>query len=324
MRGSNLQNIGSVNITDGLTPKELRLCGVYNASKILTSDERQISQWIEGNDNPGYMTSWALDSHPDFHSAVGASRAYGICGLSEENGKTYPYFLDFCTQEWLRLNDVNTIALFSNGSAIGAIQNLDGLYGAKDISQSLERSEDYLISRSESPTMRFPLPDGLEAGHFGEYPGAWNGKGVLLSANKGNGKWIPVFFNPASGFSISDEIEAKRLIPFAIHPVFGKDNIEKSRWTSGYIVVKDKSENGVSSLLYTIDEDKRSLSEEPVASFPNKALSASANHERPGTLTIHFEGSRNGNITFEYSFEKQEWTPFLDFGIAFDEIVWIN
>ncbi|MDE7347636.1 MAG: DUF4784 domain-containing protein [Muribaculaceae bacterium] len=327
MRSGNLMHIGNVNLTGGLTPKELNLYGIYNATKIKTSLEKQITRWVDENNNTSDLKSWALGKQHDFHSAVGVYRAYGICGLSKEDGNQYPYFLDLCTQEWNRLNDFNTIALFSNGSVIGAIQTRDGkLYGANNVSDNLERSQDYLTSRSSSPAMRFQLPDGIDAEQFGEYPGAYTERGMLLSANKGNGKWIPVFFNPSSGFHLSDEIEAERLIPFALRPFtkqsISKDDGEKPQWISGYIVVKEESDNGFKSFFHVMD-DKLSLSNEPIAAFPNKALSAAANPDRPGTLTVHFEASRSGNITSEYHFDKQEWTPINVFG-SFDEIVWIN
>ena len=76
------------------------------------------------------------------------------------------------------------------------------------------------------------------------------------------------------------------------------------------------------SLFYAID-DNLSLMKEPITSYPNKTLSATANYDRPGTLTVHFEANRSGNVTSEYSFEKKEWSPINVFG-SFDEIVWIN
>lgn len=327
MRNGNLMHVGNINLTDGLTPKELNLYGIYNATKIKTSLEKQIIRWVDENNNTSDLKSWGLGKQHDFHSAVGVYRAYGICGLSKEDGNQYPYFFDLCTQEWNRLNDLNTIALFSNGSVIGAIQSHDGkLYGANNVSDNLDRSKDYLTSRSSSPVMRFQLPDGVEAEQFGEYPGAFTERGVLLSANKGNGKWIPVFFDLSSGFYLADEIEAERLIPFALRPFTmqstAKDDSDKPQWISGYIVVKEESENGFKSFFYAID-DKLALSNEPIAAFPNKALSATANPDRPGTLTVHFEASRDLNVTYDYSFDKQEWAPINVFG-SFDEIVWIN
>lgn len=328
MRDGNMMNIGNVNLTDGLTPKELNLYGINNDTKIKTSLEKQITRWVDGDNNTSDLQSWALDIHPDFHSTVGVYRAYGICGLSKEKDNQYPFFFDLCTQEWNRLSDLNTIALFSNGSAIGAIiENRDGKsYRAYDISYNLDRSDDYLSSRASSPNMSFQLPNGIETEQFGEFPGAYTPHHVLLSANKGNGKWIPVIFNPNNGFATLDEIEAKRLIPFAIRPfsvhATTKDDNDTPKWISGYIVVKEKSENGFMSLFYAVD-DNLSFSQEPIASYPNKALSAAANHDRPGTLTVHFEASRSGNVTSEYSFDKQEWTPINAFG-TFDEIIWIN
>ena len=329
MRDGKSMYIGSVNLTDGLTTKEFNLYGINNNTKIKTSIENQITRWVDKDNLPCDLKSWGLDTHPDFHSAVGAYRAYGICGLANENGIQYPFFFDLCTQEWNRLSDLNTIALFSDGNTIGAMQTLDGkLYGANDISHNLDRSEDYRISRSSLPAMGFklPLPDGIEAEQFGEFPGTYTERGVLLSADRGNGKWVPVFFSPTDGFSISDEIEAKRLIPFAVrqstaHTV-SKEANGFSGWIAGFIVVKENFENGSMSFLYTID-DNLSFSQEPIATFPNQALSAAANHDRPGTLTVHFEAYLSGNVTSEYSFDRQEWTPINASG-TFDEIVWIN
>lgn len=324
-RNGEMMNIGNVNLTDGLTPKELNLYGIYNATKIETSQERQITRWLTGDNTTSNLESWALDTHPDFHSAVGVYRAYGICGLAKENDKQYPYFFDLCTQEWNKLSNINTIALFSNGSGIGAIQSGDGkLYGVNVISDNLERSDNYSSStRSSLPqsAMRFPLPDGVEAKQFGEYPGAFPSQAVLLSANKGNGKWVPILFRPNNGFVALDEIEADRLIPFSVRSTT-KHGKETAEWLSGFIVVRNESENGCRSLLYTID-DKMKLTKKPISSYPNKALSAAANNDRPGTLTVHFEANRSGNVTSEYSFEKKEWTPINAFG-SFDEIVWIN
>ena len=183
-----------------------------------------------------------IEDASGFHSTIGVNRAYGICGLAKENNNQYPFFFDLCTQEWSKLSDSNTIALFGNGSVIGAIQSDDGkLYGAKTISDNLERSENYLSSRASSPqpTLRFTLPNGINAEQFGEYPGAFTPQYVLLSANKGNGKWIPILFHPSGGFATLDEIDADRLIPFSVHTTT-KDEKENSQWISGFIVVRGK------------------------------------------------------------------------------------
>jgi len=46
MRDGKMMNIGNVNLTNGLTPKELNLYGVYNATKIETFHERQVTRWL--------------------------------------------------------------------------------------------------------------------------------------------------------------------------------------------------------------------------------------------------------------------------------------
>lgn len=324
MRSGRMMKIGNVNLTDGLTPKELNLYGIRNATKISTSLERQITRWLAGDNSASDMKSWALDMYPDFHSAVGVSRAYGICGLAKEGDNLYPFFLDLCTQDCSKLSNLNTIALFSNGNAVGAIQSNDGKkYGANIVSANLELSDYYSSSRASSPqsNMRFTLPDGMAAGQFGEYPGAYTPQCVLLSANKGNGKWVPVLFPQNYGFATLDEIDADRLIPFSV-PSAAKDEGGKTQCIAGFIVVRGKSGNGNMSLFYALDENL-SLAKEPMTSYPGKALSATANYDRPGTLTVHFEASQGGNQTSEYSFGEQEWTPINVPG-SFDEIVWIN
>lgn len=322
-RNGNMMIVGEVNLTDGITPQEFNLYGVFNATKIQTSLEKQILRWANEDNNPSDMQSWSLDEYPDFHSVIGAYRIFGICGLSKENENQYPIFFDLCTQEWNKLSDLNTIALFGNGTTIGAIQTHDGkLYEAVDITANLDRSDEYSTSRSTPIPMSFSLPEELKGDQLGDFPGAYTPNGILLAANKGNGKWIPVFFNFHKGFTTSEEIEAERIIPFAIQPN-GKEN---PHWTFGYIVVKEHIENGNHSFLYTIDENGF-LSQLPNAAILNKALSAAVNYNKPGMLTVHFDSHRdlgNGNITMEYSFAKQEWTPINVMGGCFDEIVWIN
>lgn len=265
-----------------------------------------------------------MGTHTDFHSTVGMYRAFGICGLSKENDSQYPYFFDLCTQEWRKLSELNTIALFSTGSQIFAIQSKDGkYYGANGISSHLEVSNYAIKTRSENtpmPAMRFSLPDKMNEKQFGEYPGAYTQNGILLSANKGNGVWTPVVFHPLNGFYALDDIEALALIPFSL---YGKKQSEKdAEKIYGYIVVKDESEKGDKSLFYTLDENMK-FPEIPFVTYPNQALSASANNDRPGTLTIHFKAYRSGNVTQEYSFDKKEMNS-INYFSSFDEIVWIN
>lgn len=67
------------------------------------------------------------------------------------------------------------------------------------------------------------------------------------------------------------------------------------------------------------------LQKEPFATFPNRAVSVSANYEKLGTLTVHFEGHRAGNLTYEYSWYTKEWKLINSMnGHTYDEIVWTN
>lgn len=326
LREGQTMAIGSVNITDGTTPKEMNLYGITNHSKCLTSENNQITRWLKCNTYKADMKRWSLYSHPDFHSAVGAYRAYGICGLSEENGNLYPYFLDLLTGQWAKLNEGNTIALYSDANDIYALQSADGLnYGLTNVSSTLERSDDYkTVTRTNAPmpNRKYPLPDGLEAEYFGDYPGMFDKSGVLLSANKGEGIWTPVIFHPEKGFSVGEDIEADALIPFSVICKSESYNPNYQRVT-GYIVSLKKYEDGIQSLVYLM-EDGFTFAKEPFTTFPNKALSASANPDIPGVLTVYFEAYRSGNIAEEFMFDSKEWKPINEIGTGFDEIVWIN
>ena len=112
MRNGKIMNVGNINLTDGLTPKEFNLYGIYNATKIETSLEKQITRWVNEDNDISDMKSWTLKMHPDFHSTIGVNRAYGICGLAKENNNQYPFFFDLCTQEWSKLSDIKRSALF--------------------------------------------------------------------------------------------------------------------------------------------------------------------------------------------------------------------
>lgn len=111
------------------------------------------------------------------------------------------------------------------------------------------------------------------------------------------------------------------LIPFSFYKK-KSDNANSPTWISGYIIVKKEADGVEKSLLYAFDGNS-TFTNEPFAKYPYKALSATANHDRPGTLTVHFKTQDNGNITSELSFESQKWTDISTSG-TFNEIVWIN
>lgn len=325
MRQGEIMNIGKLYLSDGQTPASLCLYGINNCIGEQRFGDYMITRWLDNDKSQSDMKEWSLGVHRDFHSAVGIYRAYGICGLSKENDGQYPFFFDLYTNEWNRLSERNTIALFGNSSQIYAIQNADGdNYVVNCISSELEISNYATGSRASMPMpvpMQFPLPEGMTAGQFGDYPGAFSPSCVLLSANKGNGKWAPVLFFPKEGFVALDDIEAAALIPFSLYAVSGSGG-DKYERIYGYIVVRKDSAEGDMSLFYSMNENM-ALADKPFATYPNQVLSASANNDRPETLTVHFKASRSGNVTLEYSFSKREWSLVGLFG-TFDEIVWIN
>lgn len=325
LRRGEIMTIGTVYLTDGLTPSPLNLYGIVNHTKCPDAQDRHVIRWLDNENELSDLKTWTLDAHPDFHSTVGAYMAYGICGLSKENGKQYPYFLDLLTGEWEKLSDFNTISLFTDLSSIYALQSKDGkYYEVNSVSSELERSNYATASRASSPVpdYKIPLPEGMRPDFFGDYPGVrYDASNVLLSANKGYGKWVPVLFNPRKGFYVSDDIEAEALIPYSIYLKTGK-NDNQAQPVCGYIVVLNGYNNGTQSLFYKIDDDFK-LAQKPFATHPDRALSATANHDKPGTLTVHFATSRSENATFELSLKSNEWTSINNTG-NFDEVVWIN
>lgn len=325
-RGGDMMLIGEIQLKDGTTPKDIRLYGINNNlhNKGTWTDALQITRCPYDEHADYDRLAWPLDAHPDFHSAVSCRNVYGLCGLAKaEDGPQVPFFFDFCTQRWEQLSPLPTLALFGMPSAIGALQTTDGERYALT-SYTLETS-DYVTAKaladSPMPQQAFPLPEGLKAGQFGEYPGAYTGKDCFLfSANQGNGKWTPVLFSTQSGFHTLDAIEADGLIPFSF--TVPTEN-GRQTWQAGFLAARKDAANG--SELYLLAEDAPGLAHEPLAVFPNRALSVSANYDRPGTLTVHFHATRSGYVTFEYHWDSNEWNSMPGVaGNSFDEIVWTN
>lgn len=328
MRGGEMMPIGEVCLKDGTTPKDFRLYGINNNlhNKGIWIDAIQIMRCVYDENAEYKEISWPMDEHPDFHSAVGLHRGYGLCGLAATEGVQYPFFFDFCTLQWKKLSNFKTIALFSTPSMVGALQAMDGeKYSINVISSDLE-TWDYATAKTKSsfekPQPAYPLPDGLKAEQFGEYPGAYyNQSYILFSANKGNGKWTPVIFAPDKGFYVLDDINADGLIPFSFF-VKAEGEKDNQKLISGYLVALESKQNG--SEFYLLDDNMK-LRKEPFATFANRAVSVSASHEKQGILTVHFEGHRAGNVTYEYSWGTKEWKPVsLMGGHVHDEIVWTN
>lgn len=306
MRSGEMMHVGKLYVEDGATPEEARLYGITRGGGTAEC------MW-----NVKPETRWTLDGCPDFHSAVSCWECYGLCGLSEIGGMQCPVFFDFCTSEWKRLGGYPTLALFASPSGVGALHAVDGEdYTLEIISDHLERN-DYVSTSSRdimpAPLYKYPLPEGLEAEMFGDYPGAYTGtESLLFSANNGNGKWTPVVYGIYSGFHALGDVEAEGLIPFSF---MDKDN----EWQCGYIVVRA----GVSG-MYLLEENGEPAFDEPCSTFAGRALSVSANYDRPGTLTVLFETGGTGRKIMEFSLDGKVWKSVDEEGCAYDEIVWTN
>ena len=118
---------------------------------------------------------------------------------AKENGVQQPFFLDFCTGEWKALSfyDYNTLALvIGSGNDIAAIQQRGKGYSLYNVSAGLEQSNYATKTRSNfpMPEPQFELPEGYTPEQFGDYPGVFmqGNEIILLSARKGNGKWVPI------------------------------------------------------------------------------------------------------------------------------------
>lgn len=324
MRNGETMTVGELRMTDGTTPQEARLYGIDN-NLLNPSDvhSSQITRCVVNEQAEYDSIHWSLAERPDFHSVVACWQCYGLCGLcglagDGDGDNRRPFFFDFCTQEWKQLGDYSTIALFSFPSGVGALQTFDGeKYTLNLISAGLEKCN-YTTTPTRSPIPQpvYPLPQGLTAEQFGDYPGAYNTDGIVLfSAHTAPQEWVPVILSMYNGFYSFDSIEADGLIPFSFMT-------QEKEWRCGYIASHKGTANG--SELYLVEKNSELILREPYAVLPGQAVSASANLQRPGYLTVHCRGAE-GNATYEFRFDTKEWKP-LDtlHGCAFDEIVWTN
>lgn len=326
-RGGDLMKMGEVRLNDGQTPPEHRLYGINNNlhKKVLFRDLTQIESMQLTEETTPIQRKWQIDEHPDFHSAINAVRTYGLCGLAEEEGIQKAFFFDFCTAKWKKLTDNPTLALAGNGSDVTAISgDPDYGYRASSIIDHLDRnifSSETRSTRMNIPTV-FELPQGLKPAYFGDYPGVFthSSRQILLSADKGDGVWVPVVFDRVKGFYKLDEVKADALIPFSFLISQGdktSDN-ETLRRLSGYVITSEKE----GSHFCLLDETEMKL-QEAFTTFPNRVASVTSNNKRRGSFTVHFIAYRAGFLTEEFIWDTKEWKS-LTWGGVFDEIVWAN
>lgn len=321
MRGGNLMKLGEVRLADGQTPKEYRLYGINNNlhKKVFFRDINQIERIPLASGETSF--EWSIDEYPDFHSAVNAWRTYGLCGLAQESGVQKTFFYDFCTGEWKKLSNYSTLALAGNGNTVfGILEASDKKYTVAPLTSDLDKSEFMTKTRVNNTISSYLLPESLKPEYFGDYPGAFTRsfQQILLSADKGDGVWVPVIFDLSDGFHALDEVEAEALIPFYFFiSTTGGSSSQTLYRRSGYIITSEKE----GSRFCLLDETTMQL-KEPFTTFPNRVASVTSTPERPGTFTVHFIAYRSGNITEEFLWDTKEWKHV---GTAtYDEIVWGN
>lgn len=210
MREGKTQDIGSLNITDGQAPKDLRLYGIKDKS---------VDGYILDENGLG-RKNFTADLSGNIHSVVNVPRSFGLCGLTEEDGDRCAVFLNFFTGKTEHLSG-GAIALSKTpANMISALCCRDNVCTFNNL--PVEICADYMTKSSVTPVPVQPtykLPEGLKAEYFGDYPGTYSEKdGVchyLFSANEGNGKWATVILGKG-GLRKIEELDADAVIPFRV------------------------------------------------------------------------------------------------------------
>lgn len=324
-RTNDRMTLGKVFLKDGQTPKDFRLFGINNDLNTV-----QVA-WADSKENVTGSKPWDMSAYPDFYSVVNLPKTYGLCGLAKKDGVTQPFFFDFCTGEWKDLSyySYGTLALITNGLAL-QLRN-DGKCALQNVTRDLERCNYATKTRSNIPVddPGFKFLDGFTPEQFGDYPGvsAQGNNTLVLSANVGDRKWVPVLCGPTSGFyPPGEEIEADALIPF----YFGVDNPgdgSSSQYKMvGYVISSSADKGGSRFCLLSIDKDNyKFLLEEPFATLPNKVISITNRLDRPGTFTV-LSADENGKRTIsDYDYSTKEWKPNDELSeVPYNTIVWAN
>ena len=321
MRSGDLMKLGEVRLADGQTPKEYRLYGISNNlhKKVFFRDVNQIERIPMTSGETSF--EWTIDEYPDFHSVVNAWRTYGLCGLAQESGVQKAFFYDFCTGEWKKLSDCSTLALAGNGiNVFGILEVSHEKYTCTTLTSDLDKSEFLAKTRVNSMVSVYSLPKDLKPACFGDYPGVFSrsSQQILLSADKGNGRWAPVIFDLYSGFHALEEVEAEALIPFYFFLSPNGDSSSQTLYKmAGYIITSEKE----GSRFCLLDETTMQI-KEPFTTFLNRVASVTSTPERPNAFTVHFIAYRSGNITEEFLWDTKEWKHIG--ASTHDEIVWGN
>lgn len=271
-REGKTQEIGSLNITDGQAPKDLRLYGIKDKS---------VDGYILDENGLGRKSFTAVLSG-NIHSVVNALRSFGLCGLAEEDGNRSAVFLNFFTGKTEHLSG-NAIALSRTPTnMIAALCCRDNVCTFNNL--PVEVCADYMTKSSGTPAPvqpKYDLPEGLKPEYFGDYPGTYSEKegiySYLFSANEGNGKWATVILRKESLRKI-EELDAAAVIPFRV----GQD--------AGYIIT---FEGGPS--LFRIVNTETGEMDQPIYTYKSvRVLSANVHTDRPDHILLNIA---SGNTT---------------------------
>lgn len=271
-REGKTQEIGSLNITDGQAPKDLRLYGIKDKS---------VDGYILDENGLGRKSFTAVLSG-NIHSVVNAPRSFGLCGLAEEDGNRSAVFLNFFTGKTEHLSG-NAIALSRTPTnMIAALCCRDNICTFNNL--PVEVCADYMTKSSGTPAPvqpKYDLTEGLKPEYFGDYPGTYSEKegifSYLFSANEGNGKWATVILRKESLRKI-EELDAAAVIPFRV----GQD--------AGYIIT---FEGGPS--LFRIVNAETGKMDQPIYTYKSvRVLSANVHTDRPDHILLNIA---SGNAT---------------------------
>lgn len=278
MREGQLQKIGSLKITDGRAPKDLRLYGLGSESKSIEGFTLDI------NNVGSRCLGIALPE--DLHSVINVPRSFGICGIMGRGEHRSAVLVDFFTGESETLAD-DVLALFMTpANAAVAVVGRDGVCTLRTL--SIEVGTDYMTkSYSPAPVQpTFTLPEGLKPEYFGDYPGVPLGTAehisYLLSACRGNGSWTTVILDK-DGFRKAEDIEAGAVIPFRA----GND--------AGYILAYD----GGPDLFCTVDPKTGLMNQAIYTCKMSKIVSATSNPEKPDHILLNFAEAFNGTKIYD-------------------------
>lgn len=271
-REGKTQEIGSLNITDGQAPKDLRLYGIKDKS---------VDGYILDENGLGRKSFTAVLSG-NIHSVVNAPRSFGLCGLAEEDGNRSAVFLNFFTGKTEHLSGYAIALSKTPTNMIAALCCRDNVCTFNNL--PVEVCADYMTKSSGTPAPvqpKYDLPEGLKSEYFGDYPGTYSEKegifSYLFSANEGNGKWATVILRKESLRKI-EELDAAAVIPFRV----GQD--------AGYIIT---FEGGPS--LFRIVNTETGEMDQPIYTYKSvRVLSANVHPDRPDHILLNIA---SGNTT---------------------------